>query len=141
MLKRKTWLALGLAPALAATLFLGAACGGDDDDSSSPSTSTSTSAATGTSTAGGGESEIPEGAPFVDQDNLKFIPTSVEAKAGEKVYFMNSETAIHTVTIEGKNVSGNMRKGDVYVWTAGDAGTYKITCDFHPQMKATITIK
>lgn len=60
---------------------LAVACGGDDDD--------------------GGDSkpaEIPAGAPMVDQDDLTFIPNKLTAKTGEKVYFKNSETAIHTVT-------------------------------------------
>ena len=57
------------------------------------------------------------------------------------MYFKNSESALHTVTINGKNESGNMRKGDLFSWTAGAAGEYKITCDYHPQMNATITVQ
>ncbi|MCC7362831.1 MAG: cupredoxin domain-containing protein [Dehalococcoidia bacterium] len=139
MPKRTTWLALGLAPALAATLVF-AACGGDDDDTTD---STSTTQATGTATSGNSDeiTEVPEGAPLIDQDNLKFIPTSLEVAVGTKVYFKNSETAIHTVTVDGKNITGNMRKDDIYVWTPNAAGSYKLTCDFHPQMKATVTVK
>ena len=77
----------------------------------------------------------------VDQDSLKFIPTSLKVKVGDIVYFKNSETALHTVTIEGKNESGNMKKDAVFTWTPKTAGEYKITCDFHPQMKATITVE
>ena len=62
-------------------------------------------------------------------------------KVGDIVYFKNSETALHTVTIEGKNESGNMKKDAVFTWTPKTAGEYKITCDFHPQMKATITVE
>ena len=111
-----------------------AACGGGDDGGSSSN---------GDTTAGRakGEEGVPDGAPFIDQNNLKFIPTKITANAGEKIYFKNSETAIHTVTIDSKNVSGNMRKGDIVTWTAPKAGTYKVTCDYHPQMKATITIE
>ena len=113
----------------------------DDDDDDTGSDSTTTATAAGSATKTDEVSEVPAGAPFIDQDSLKFIPASAEARAGEKVYFKNSETAIHTVTINGKNVSGNMRKDDIFVWTAGAAGTYKVTCDFHPQMKATVTVK
>ncbi|MBK7724917.1 MAG: cupredoxin domain-containing protein [Dehalococcoidia bacterium] len=84
---------------------------------------------------------VPDGVPFVDQDSLKFIPTSLKVKVGDIVYFKNSETALHTVTIEGKNESGNMKKDAVFTWTPKTAGEYKITCDFHPQMKATITVE
>ena len=84
---------------------------------------------------------VPDGVPFVDQDSLKFIPTSLKVKVGDIVYFKNSETALHTVTIEGKNESGNMKKDAVFTWTPKTAGEYKITCDFHPQIKATITVE
>ncbi len=110
-----------------------AACGGGDDDSS----------ANGDTTQGraSGESGVPDGVPFIDQNNLKFSPDKLTAKAGETIYFKNSETALHTVTVDGKNVSGNMKKDTVFQWTPPNPGEYKITCDFHPQMHATITVQ
>jgi len=101
---------------------LAVACGGDDKGSSSSVT-------------------VPEGAPVIDQDNLTFKPDKITIEVNQKMYFLNSESAIHTVTIEGKNISGNMKKGDVVVWSTSKAGEYKVTCDYHPQMKATITVK
>ncbi|MGI8925658.1 MAG: cupredoxin domain-containing protein [Tepidiformaceae bacterium] len=93
---------------------------------------------------GGGDSgppaNIPVGAPHIDQDDLAFEPNRLTVGSGEQVYFTNSETALHTVTIDGKKASGNMRKGDVFAWPAPAPGTYRITCDFHPQMKATVTV-
>ena len=95
--------------------------------------------------SGGGEpgprpSEVPADAPFVDQDGLKFLPNTLASEPNETVYFHNAETALHTVTINGTNESGTMRRGDLFEWTPPEPGTYKITCDFHPQMKATITV-
>jgi plastocyanin len=99
------------------------------------------------SACGGGEgsaadagSQTPTANPVIDQDRLKFIPTSLTVKAGTPVLFKNSETAIHTVTIERKNISGVMKKGDELTWTPPGTGTYRITCDYHPQMRATITV-
>lgn len=83
---------------------------------------------------------VPEGAPYVDQHSLKFIPNALTAKPGETVYFVNSEAAIHTVTINGKNESGTMNRNDLFEFAFQEPGTYKITCDFHAQMKATITV-
>lgn len=128
--------------ALAATslLVVGAtvACGGgDDDDTETPTQAVATKA--GASATAGGAVTVPAGAPEIDQDNLAFKPDKLTVKAGEKVYFKNSETALHTVTIDGKNVSGNMKKGDVVVWTPETAKSYKVTCDYHPQMNGTIT--
>lgn len=122
---KRAWL-FGIALALVLALPLVAACGGSDggDGSASPTAPTG----------------VPAGAPFIDQDNLKFKPNTLAVSVGEKIYFVNSETAVHTVTVNGKNESGNMRKGDIFEWTPASAGEYKITCDFHPQMKATITV-
>lgn len=83
---------------------------------------------------------IPAGSPLIDQDNLQFKPGTLTVAAGQTVYFLNSETAIHTATINGNDESGNMKKGDVFAWKAPAAGTYKVTCKYHPQMHATITV-
>jgi plastocyanin len=132
-LKIANW-RLGAIAAALLTVGAFAACGGGDD--STKGGDTTKPAASPTSA---GKVEVPAGAPEIDQDNLTFKPDKLTVKAGDKVYFKNSETALHTVTIDGKNVSGNMKKGDVVVWTAATAKTYKITCDYHPQMNATIT--
>ncbi len=150
MFLRKFRASLVIAPALLLVVGAFAACGGDDDSSATTPTTAATqpagspaaSATKGAASpaASAGAVTIPAGAPEVDQDGLAFKPTELKAKSGEKVYFKNSESALHTVTINGKNESGNMKKGDIFVWTSGPAGEYKITCDYHPQMKATITI-
>lgn len=130
-------LRFALLGALASTALLAAACGGGDDDGGDSD---------GGSTPGGdqhlasGVAGIPDGSPWVDQDNLKFIPSKLTSKVGETIYFKNSETALHTVTIDGKNESGFMKKDAVFQWTPQKAGDYKITCDLHPQMKSTITV-
>jgi len=108
------------------TVTLAAACGGGSSN---------------TGVADGTDARIPAGAPLIDQDKLKFIPERLTVKVGETVYFKNSETALHTVNVDGKNVSGNMKKNDVFTWVFQQPGSYKITCDYHPQMKATITVE
>ena len=119
--------AVAAAALLVSALFL-SSCGSSDGDSANSGIANNVAG-------------VPDGVPFVDQDSLKFIPTSLKVKVGDIVYFKNSETEIHTVTIEGKNESGNMKKDAVFTWTPKTAGEYKITCDFHPQMKATITVE
>lgn len=136
---KRNWLALGFAPVLAVSVVVGLACGGDDDDDSNGGTTATSQATTANATTPA--ASVPEGAPEVDQDNLAFKPTSLKVKAGEAVYFKNSETAIHTVDINGNNESGTMKKGDVFTYTFDAPGEYKITCEFHPQMKATITVE
>lgn len=107
--------------------FALAACGDDDGGSSGEPASPPPG--------------VPAGAPFIDQQDLSFKPDKLTAKASDKVYFANTETALHTVTIEGKNESGTMKKGDLFTWTPPAPGTYKISCDFHPQMHATVTVQ
>ncbi len=104
------------------------ACGGGDDDGGNSGRAT-------------GVEGVPDGAAFVDQDSLKFQPNSLSVAPAEPVFFKNSETTVHTVTIAGKNESGTMAHDDVFEWTPTGPGEYKITCDFHPQMKATITVE
>lgn len=104
-----------------------ASCGGGD---SSSTTATASPA-----------SAVPAGAPLIDQESLAFHPEKLTVKAGEKVYFQNSESSLHTVNINGKNASGNMKRRDLFVWTPDAVGAYKITCEYHPQMRATITVE
>src|SRR4051812_40797410 len=124
-----------LIPLLLPALLLAAACGDDDDKAAStPSGASSIPAATVVTT-------VPSGGVEVDQKDLSFQPADVAGNTGSPIYFRNSESAIHTVTIEGKNVSGTMQKDMIVAWTPPAAGTYKVTCDYHPQMRATITVK
>lgn len=109
-------------------LAASAACGGDGGDSEGGTQQPSSNP------------QVPAGAPFVDQDNLQFTPRELTVQAGEKVYFQNSETALHTVNINGTNESGTMRRNDVFTWTFEQPGEYKISCDFHAKMKSTITV-
>ncbi len=76
----------------------------------------------------------------IDQQNMTFTPARVSIKVGETVLIKNSETTIHTANIDGKNITGNMKKGDSTAWTAKAAGEYRVSCDYHPQMSATISV-
>lgn len=126
-----------IVPAIVILVALGgltASCGGGGSSGSSGGSS-------GVSTKASSNVTVPAGATVIDQDNLTFKPDKAEIQVNQKMYFLNSESAIHTVTINGKNISGNMKKGDVVVWSSPTPGEYKVTCDYHPQMKATITVK
>lgn len=137
---RLPWQTAILGLASVALLGLAAACGGGDSKATPTSAAIPTSPASGSPAATASAGAIPVGAPEIDQNGLAFKPDKLTVKAGEKVYFKNSESALHTVTINGKNESGNMKKGDVFSWTPAAAGTYMVNCDFHPQMNATITV-
>lgn len=85
--------------------------------------------------------DVPADAPWMDQRGLAFMPGEITAEAGEAVYFTNGESAIHTVDINGENESGVMDRDDVFTWTFDEPGEYEITCEFHPQMNATVSVE
>lgn len=134
MTRTKFRLALAIFPALLLIVAAATACGGDDDATKTAAPADTVVATTANPSAAASGVEI-------DQDNLAFSPGKVTVKSGETVTFKNAESALHTVDINGKNESGNMKKGAIFQWTAGAPGTYKITCDYHPQMNATITVQ
>lgn len=132
-MRRMNWLALAAIPVVALSLLAGLACGDDDNGGTNGSPA---------ATASIGEKASPvAGGPEIDQQDLSFKPDKLTIKVGDVVKFKNSETALHTVDINGKNISGSMKKGDEFGWKFTSPGTFKITCDFHPQMHATITVQ
>jgi plastocyanin len=133
-------IALLAIPAVLLVAIVGAACGGGST-TTGPAISDVGGTGSGASPALVGVNAIPVGAPEINQDNSAFKPSKLTVKAGEKVYFRNSEAVPHTVTINGKNESRDIKKGAIFAWTVPQAGQYKITCDYHPQMKATITVE
>jgi len=119
-------------PAMLALATLVAACGGGNDGAAGSVVADGVAVASG--------SAIPAGAPEVNQQDNAFKPGKLAASVGETIYFLNRDSAIHNVKINGKDISGRMKKGDVVAWTGSLPGQYKITCDYHP-MKATITLR
>ncbi|MEO8540937.1 MAG: LysM peptidoglycan-binding domain-containing protein [bacterium] len=53
----------------------------------------------------------------------------------------SSVAGLHTITVNGKKDGDNLKQGDSRQFTFNDAGTFKITCDFHPEMLATIFVQ
>lgn len=108
--------------------LLGTACGG----SSATSPSAPASATAGGSTA------------TVVIKNIAYNPATVTIAAGGTVTWRFEDgTTPHTVTSDtnlfGSNPNG-MTSG-IYQRTFAKAGTYAYYCDFHPQMKGTVTVR
>jgi len=97
--------------------------------------------ACGDSDSGPASTPAAKGAAVIDQQNLQFIPAVVNVKVGESVLIKNSEAALHTGNINDKNVTGTMKQGAEVLWTATTAGTYEVTCEFHPNMHAKIVVQ
>ena len=103
-------------------------CSGDDSDPA-PDSSPGSSPSGQQIVKGTAVDAVPDGAPLIDQEKLEFVPETLEATASQTIYFKNSESPV------------NMRRGDVIAWKAPRPGQYQVTCDYHPQMKATIIVK
>ena len=121
------------------TVAIGIACSGDNDpdQGSTPAGASTARGANPTATRGQDQAQF---SAVIDQVAMAFVPERVSVRVGETILIKNSETVIHTANINGKNVTGNMKKGDSTPWTAQQPGEYKVTCEYHPQMKATITV-
>jgi len=73
--------------------------------------------------------------------NFIFMPGDVTIQVGDTVIWTNNDTAPHTVDADsGAFKSGTMNKGDTFSYQATQPGVYTYYCQFHPFMKATITV-
>ena len=81
----------------------------------------------------------------MDQNGLKFIPTTLTINAGDSVRFENHDPFTHDVTVTGPDGAsidkGIQQHGKDNVVAFAKQGTFKITCKFHPLMTATVIVK
>jgi len=61
-------------------------------------------------------------------------------KKGVAVDFSNV-IGLHTITVNGKKDNGDFKQGDKRTLTFNDTGTFKLTCDYHPDMLAYIFVQ
>ena len=94
---------------------------------------------------GGGTPSVcaaPVEAETVVLSDFAYRPDCLRASEGAQIALRNTGEAPHTFTIEGTTVDVNLPAG-----TSSDAsmsgvepGRYTVTCTFHPQMEATLTV-
>jgi cytochrome c peroxidase len=80
----------------------------------------------------------------VDQKNLKFSIPVLKMSKGDAVEFKNSDDTSHNITIKGDGFSANsglQAPGQPFRAPMVKAGTYKVTCGIHPNMKMTIVVE
>ena len=128
-----------------------AACGGGDAASDEPVASTAASEAATPSVAASEAAAPSEGASDevrVTLDGFAFDETELTISAGTEVTFLNADSAAHTVTegVDGEAADSPIIDDEVAAnqstsFTFDEAGTYEITCLFHPTMNMTITVE
>ncbi len=86
-------------------------------------------------------SQAASGDVTIDIADFTYMPEDLTVRAGSKVTWANNDAAPHTATARGAFDTGNLRKGDTKTLTLKRAGTYAYICEFHPFMKATVTVR
>jgi len=70
-----------------------------------------------------------------------FAFSTLTVMPGATVTVKNADSAAHTVKVNGTDVDLNVAGGATATFTAPTkAGTYPLTCDFHPQMHGVLTV-
>lgn len=74
--------------------------------------------------------------------DFAFRPDCLSADPGATIALDNTGDAPHTFTVEDTDVDVNVDAGSSGEADLGtvDPGTYAVTCTFHPQMEATLTV-
>jgi plastocyanin len=84
----------------------------------------------------------PAPATSVELADFAFRPDCISVDAGATITLQNTGDAPHTFTVEGTDLDVNLDAGssDEIRFDGVDPGTYAVTCTYHPQMTATITV-
>src|SRR5262249_61305255 len=78
--------------------------------------------------------------------DFTFNPTTVTVHTGDTVVWKNEDSVPHTATADTDAQkpafdSGAIQKGAAWQFIAGNKGTYKYTCTFHPNMEGTSIVQ
>jgi plastocyanin len=90
-----------------------------------------------------GEPPLPDGPAILDQYGKQFVPGVLFVRVGQRVEFRNSEDVDHNVRVI-RNPTGTMvmdesgSQNQVFTHTFEQPGTFEVSCDIHPGMRATI---
>ena len=81
----------------------------------------------------------------MDQLGMEFLPPVLLATVGQPVHFHNGEDILHNVrvyNIDTRETAFNISTpiGGTYEHYFDTAGTYRVACDIHPQMGASVVI-
>ena len=89
--------------------------------------------------------EVPEEPVQMDQLGMEFLPPVLLATVGQPVNFHNSEDVLHNVrvyNIDTRETAFNISTaiGGTYEHRFDTAGTYRVACDIHPAMGASVVV-
>jgi plastocyanin len=134
-----------LSLALALTAGLATACG-----NGAPTTSGGGGGGGASSLPGTGGQNLGTATVTVNEtDDLKFTPSTVTAKVGDIIAFVNKGSSVHNVIFDadpnktGLSTPADMQGGDTYQVKFSQAGSYAFKCSYHAAngMTGTITVQ
>ena len=75
-------------------------------------------------------------------EGMKFVPDSLTVRAGDTVVWVNKDFFPHTATGQKKEFdSGEIKSTETWRFVTERKGTFPYICNYHPTMKAMITVK
>jgi plastocyanin len=108
---------------------------------SAPAYSNSNAPISGVVSATNGVS-APSGVVIVNIENFAFNPSELVVNAGTKVKWVQNDSVPHRV-VSSDNIfeSGNLAKGESFIFEFNSPGEYDYFCGIHPSMKGKIIVK
>lgn len=73
-------------------------------------------------------------------DKMKFGPVPETVRAGDRISWVNRDIFRHTATAKQAGFDIDLPPGSTNATTVGRAGTFAVTCRYHPGMRATIKV-
>ena len=85
----------------------------------------------------------PDGTPVMDQAGLTFGPELLLVRTGYPVEFRNSDDTLHNVRVSHEETRSSafnvaIPTGESYTYTFEREGFYRVGCDIHPAMAASV---
>jgi amicyanin len=75
----------------------------------------------------------------VNIKDYKFQPSDITINKGDTITWTNLDTVAHDIKFKDSD-SPDLKKGDTYSKTFGQAGTFDYICDIHPTMKGKVIV-
>ena len=119
-----------LCAAVAVLALAGAACGGDDGSEAGGGAATAAG-----STDGGGTAD-----QTVTIKDFTFDPAELTVDGSTTIEVVNEDDAEHSFTLDDDSVSQDVQAGESATVTIDPAASIGWHCEFHPDMKGSITV-
>jgi len=75
-------------------------------------------------------------------EDFKFAPQEIRISVGDTIKWTNLDSAPHTATDNNDMFdSGTLAKGESFIMTFEEAGTYDYICTIHPWMEGTVIVE